>query len=104
MRGKKNMKVDEIILSPEKQEFLKNFLEAQKHTRSYTPHGKLKTIKRIFGGTLCSCEAIPKYLITYQYNGITKIEKYCQPCFDKVKEHEKEAEMLLTNKEILRTL
>lgn len=102
------MKIEPIILSPDKQEFLDNFLELQKnpfrHEYHFSPSGRIKKIKQIIGGTLCPCGNIPKFKITYQFKGITKLERYCDICLNKIKEREKETETLLTNKEILRPL
>lgn len=107
-RGKKNMKIEPIILSPDKQEFLDNFLELQnspiRYEYHYSPTGRIKKIKKIIGCTLCQCGNIPKFKITYQFKGITKLERYCDSCFNKIKEREKEVESLLMDREIIKPL
>ena len=102
------MKVEPIILSPDKQEFLDNFLELQKnplrHEYHFSPSGRIKKIKRIIGGTLCPCGNIPKFNITYQFKGITKLERYCDSCFNKIKEREQYTEKLLSSEQVAKRI
>ena len=46
----------------------------------------------IIGGKLCFfCYAVPSYQVTYPYQGdISRVERYCNDCFAKKEEREKE--------------
>ena len=44
-------------------------------------------------GKLCSyCDAIPSYQVSYPHQGITRVERFCQSCYDKRKERDEEGE------------
>ncbi len=101
------MKIDEIILSPDRQELLDNFLEHQnnpiyKHQVRYSPYGGRKRIQTIIGGTLCSCGTIPKYSVTFQLKGITKLERYCENCFNLINQREEESASILNSEQVLK--
>ena len=45
----------------------------------------------IIGGKLCFfCYAVPSYQVTYPYQGVSRVERYCNDCFAKKEEREKE--------------
>ena len=107
LRGRRNMKIDEIILSSERQQLLDNFLEMEMNPlkyHHYSPIRKTRALRRIIGGTLCSCGQIPKYQISYQFKDISLVERYCELCFNLIKEREKESESLLSGREIIKPL
>jgi hypothetical protein len=42
-------------------------------------------IRRAAGGRCCRCTLIPTKIVKYHLDGITLAERYCGPCYDKVK-------------------
>lgn len=75
----KSTKVTEIILGEE----ISNLLQKKLKSPHVTDDAKRALIKRVVGGFCSNCGGIPTKLVTYDMEGASKIEKYCDGCFEK---------------------
>ena len=88
--------ISRIVLSPDKLKVLDDFLALEKETKIKYYHvvssaTKRRKIMEIIGGKLCFfCYAIPSYQVSYPYGGISRVERYCNDCFEKRVDREKE--------------
>jgi len=78
--GKLNPKIDNISISKDKLVSLKKAIQ---HYEGM--NGQISDIiKNIVGGVCIICHGIPVKKLTYQMNGVTKIEWYCAKYFTKL--------------------
>ena len=45
---------------------------------------KSVVLKKVSGGACLSCGSIPSHIVKYKVYGMTKIEKYCQSCLERL--------------------
>lgn len=82
----KKPKITDIKLPKEKQDRLNSIL----NSNTYSDYRKSIYQRQIVG--ICSCGAIPTKLVTFDVDGASLIEKYCDKCFEKWELKEKESE------------
>jgi hypothetical protein len=69
--------ITKIQVSPEKLEALRRLLESPK----MTPFAKEYRQRRVVG-TCAGCGGMPEFIVTKYYEGLQKIEKYCDKCLE----------------------
>ena len=70
-------RLEPIILSPEHQ------IEVQKiMTNPYRSSTRSTKMRRI---SCLVCRSIPDYMVIYDYDGASKVERYCTSCLEKSK-------------------
>ena len=47
-------------------------------------------------------ELLPKYKVTFQFKGITKLERYCEHCFNFIMRREEESASILNSEQVLK--
>ena len=76
-----NSTVRELDIPKDKLETLQKILSSPKATDDI----KKLMIKRLTGvSSCCICAGIPSLEVLYNCDGATKIERYCEPCSEKV--------------------
>lgn len=63
-----------------------------KHYRNVSTLTKRRRIISIVGGLCSFCDSVPSYSVTYPFNGISKVERYCQSCYDRREDREKDGQ------------
>jgi hypothetical protein len=71
-------KVSPIIIPDDKLQFLKKKLDDPDLSQSI----KREFVKEIMGGECAMCQGMPTKIASYDMDGITLIEKYCDKCFE----------------------
>ena len=72
-------KITKIHIPKDKLDFLKRVIDNSVGTESKTAD----ILRKNVGGVCIICHGIPTKKLTYQMNGIVKIEWYCDKCFVK---------------------
>ena len=80
---KSEPKIEEIKLTKKQRDELKTEL---KKTIT-TTEGRNRTIKKYAGGVCSMCGGMPTKIATYDADGATVIERYCDKCFQKWKSY-----------------
>lgn len=76
--------IQKITFTKEDQEDIKSILEGKpnKYTKGRTPASpqhKMYILKRKYYGNFCHlCSKFPDYKVTYNYDGATLVERYCE--------------------------
>lgn len=78
LRIRNNGTVKRIKVTPEKLEHLKDVLKTP------IPEWRKEAVMKDITGVCCVCRNIPSMQVSYDMNGATKIEKYCDSCIQKV--------------------
>ena len=73
--------ISKIELSSKDMDKLQICLQSNK----MSPMSKDMRQRKIVG--ICQCGGTPEYIISYHYEGLTKIERYCESCLSKAKEN-----------------
>ena len=80
----KPMTISKIELSTKDLDKLQSIL----NSRKLSPSGRDLNQRKIVG--ICfDCGGVPDYIITYFYEGLTKIEKYCTKCLEQEQDNGK---------------
>ena len=92
--------IEKISLSSDQQKRLEDYLalfnKPEKYSHIVSSATKRRKIMEIIGGKLCFfCYAIPTYQVSYPYQGINRIERFCNDCFAKRADREKEGNKCL---------
>lgn len=79
---KSNTVIESIKITLEQLSRLKSELEKS----SITSNGKNDIIRKYAGGVCSICGNVPSKIVTHDANGAKIIERYCDKCFDRMKE------------------
>lgn len=79
---KSEPKIEKIKISKDERDELEAELK-----KTMTTEGTNRTIKKYAGGVCSMCGEIPTRNITFDAEGATVIERYCDKCFQKWKKY-----------------
>jgi len=77
----RNGTVTPITVPEDKLQYLKTILDSKILS---TTVRKAATIKQVMGGSCCICREIPSMQVSYDVDGATQIERYCDSCIKSV--------------------
>ena len=80
---KSEPKIEEINITKKQREELKNRVKED----ITTTESRNRIIKKYAGGVCSICGGMPTRILTYDVDGATVIERYCNNCFQKWKRH-----------------
>jgi Translation machinery associated TMA7 len=80
LRIRNNGTVKPLDIPKDKLKDLQEFVSSNKHTSTR----KQNMIKKIAGRGCCICGGIPSLQVSYDMQGATRIEKYCDNCIKSV--------------------
>ena len=83
---KSDPKIEEIKITKKELSELK----AELSKSITTTEGRNRAIKKIAGGPCSMCGGVPNKILTYDADGATVIERYCNKCFQKWKRYNRQ--------------
>jgi hypothetical protein len=76
-----------IVIPDDKLQFLKKKLDDP----NLSPYLKRNFIRKIMGGHCAVCQKMPTKIVSYDMDGVSLIERYCDKCLISGNENKKEA-------------
>jgi hypothetical protein len=73
--------IEDLIIPKDKQDKLDTMLKSNRSRAM-----KDLAIRHTAGGRCTRCELVPTNIVRYHLDGITLAERYCNECYDKVKD------------------
>ena len=87
--------IEKIELTQDQQKKLEDYLALENQNHKIKFHHVISSLTRrrhiiSIVGKLCSfCYGIPSYQVSYPCGGISRVERFCQSCYDKRQERDR---------------
>lgn len=88
--------IEKISLSPDQQKALEDYLalfnkSTEKYCHVISRNNRRRHIISIVGKLCSFCDGIPSYQVSYHFEGIIRLERFCDSCWGKKEERERDA-------------